>query len=215
LPPTTTSRQNLLQERVHGKIFVTGNTVIDALEYNLKLAEKIVSNPFENDDFILLTLHRAENVDNKNVLGNILRALIECRENIVFPIHPRTKKRLVEFGFYNKVKNATNITLIPAVGYFEILLMMKKCRFILTDSGGLQEEATSSKIRKKVVVLRKTTDRPEAVQTGFSEMVGLSKNKILRSITRNYSNPKLPKKSSPYGKGNSSQKILKIIQKFF
>jgi len=212
--PTTTSKQNLLNENVHGKISVTGNTVIDALEYNLKLAEKKAIIPFEKEDFILVTLHRAENVDDKKTLCNIIKALIECKEKIVYPIHPRTKKRLYEFGFYNKIKNAKNIILINPIGYFDMLLMMKKCKFILTDSGGIQEEATSPKIRKKVLVLRKTTDRPEAVKEGFSEMVGISKNQILQSIKKNSLNPKLPKKHSPYGNGKSGEKILKIIKNF-
>jgi len=212
--PTLTSKQNLVNDNVHGKIFVTGNTVIDALEYNMKLAEKkgkIIS----DDEFILLTLHRAENVDDKKTLSQIIKALINCNEKIVFPIHPRTKKRMIEFGFYNKIKNSKNITLLKPTRYLDMLLMMKKCKFILTDSGGIQEEATSPKIRKKVLVLRKTTDRPEAVMKGFSEMVSLSKNKILKSIKRNSLNPKLPNKSSPYGNGNSGEKILKILKNHF
>jgi len=208
--PTLTSKQNLENERVHGKTFVTGNTVIDALEYNMKLAEKKGKINID-DEFILLTLHRAENVDNKHTLSQITRALLHCHEKIVFPIHPRTKKRMIEFGFYNKIKNSKYITLLKPVGYFDMLLMMKKCKFILTDSGGIQEEATSQKIRKKVLVLRKTTDRPEAVKTGFSEMVGTSERKILQSIKKNTINPKTLKKSSPYGNGKASQKILKII----
>jgi len=122
---------------------------------------------------------------------------------------------MIEFGFYNKIKNSKNITLLKPTGYLDMLLMMKKCKFILTDSGGIQEEATSPKIRKKVLVLRKTTDRPEAVMKGFSEMVSLSKNKILKSIKRNSLNPKLPNKSSPYGNGNSGEKILKILKNHF
>jgi len=148
----------------------------------------------------------------KKILYNIIQALIKCGQNIVYPVHPRTKKRLQEFGFYNKLKNAKNISLIEPLGYFDTLLMMKKCNFILTDSGGIQEEATSPKIRKKVLVLRKTTDRPEAVNEGFSEIVELSQNKILKSIKRNSLNPNLPKKSSPYGTGSSAKKILKTLK---
>jgi len=210
--PTLTSKQNLVNESIHGKIFVTGNTVIDALEYNMKLAEK-KGKTVSDDEFILLTLHRAENVDNKKTLSQIIKALLDCREKIIFPIHPRTKKRLVEFGFYNRIKEAKNITLIKPVGYFDMLLMMKKCKFILTDSGGIQEEATSQKIRKKVVVIRKTTDRPEAVKTGFSELTKIETNSILKSIKKNTNNPNLPKKPSPYGKGDTSKKILKTLNR--
>ena len=209
--PTTFSKKNLLNEKVHGKIFVTGNTVIDAIEYNMKLAEKKSKIDIQDDEFILLTLHRAENVDDKNILLNIFNALINSNEKILFPIHPRTKKRLLEFGLYNKIKNS-NIVLIDPVRYFKMLLLMKKSKFIISDSGGIQEEATSPKIRKKVLVLRKTTDRPEAVHAGMAELVGISKNNILKSIKRNSLNPKFPKKLSPYGKGESSKKILKILK---
>ncbi len=212
--PTLVSKKNLTNEKVHGKIFVTGNTVIDALEYNIKLAEKKGKINF-NEEFILLTLHRAENVDNKKILSEIIKALINCKEKIVFPVHPRTKKRLLEFGFYNKIKNTKNLTLLNPIGYFDMLILMKNCKFILTDSGGIQEEATSPKIRKKVLVLRKTTDRPEAVKAGFSEMVGLSERQIILSIKKNSIHPKITKKNNPYGNGNASQKILNILNKFY
>lgn len=212
--PTNTSKQNLIHERVHGKVFVTGNTVIDAIHQNLKLAEKksIIQ---VDGDFVLVTLHRAENVDNKKTLGTILAALLQSKEKFVFPIHPRTTKRLHEFGFYNKVKNAKNIAMIDAVGYFDMILLMKKCKFIVSDSGGIQEEATSPKIRKKVLVVRKTTDRPEAVKAGFSEIVGTNKGSILKSIKKNLLNSTCPKKSTPYGDGHTSKKILKIINSYF
>ena len=213
--PTPVSKRNLLNEKVHGKIFVTGNTIIDALDYNLKLAEKRSLTNFYEDDFLLLTLHRAENVDDKLTLKEIMSALIESQENIIYPIHPRAKKRLQQFGLYNKIRNAKNITLIDPVGYFDMLILMKNCRFILTDSGGIVEEATSPKIRKKVLVLRKTTDRPEAIYSDFAELVKLSRKSILKSIKINTLNPKLPKKSSPYGSGNASKKILKILNNIF
>ena len=163
----------------------------------------------------LLTIHRAENVDDKETLGNIISGIIQSGESIVFPVHPRTLKRIHEFGFYGKIKNAKNVTLIDAVGYFDMLLLMKRCKFIISDSGGIQEEATSSKIQKKVLVVRKTTDRPEAVKSRFSEVVGTNRNSILKAIKKNSENPKYPKIASPYGNGRSSEKILKIINDYF
>ena len=212
--PTTISKQNLLNEKVHGRIFVVGNTVIDALEQNIKLARK-KSTINVDHDFILLTLHRAENVDDKKVLGSILNALIKSGENILFPIHPRTLKRISQFGFYRKIKDSKNITMISAVGYFDMLSLMEKCKFIVSDSGGIQEEATSPKLRKKVLVVRKTTDRPEAIKAGLAEMVGTSTFSILNSIKRNSSNPNYPKSINVYGNGKSTQKILKIMNNFY
>lgn len=212
--PTKTSKNNLIRENVHGRIFVVGNTVMDAIAQNLKIAEKR-SKIKVDGEFILLTLHRGENVDDKKTLGNILKALIKSKERIIFPVHPRTLKRIREFNFYEKILGAKNITLIDTVGYFDMILLMKKSKFIVSDSGGIQEEATSPKIRKKVLVVRKTSDRPEAVQLGFSEIAGVSRDSISESIRRNSLNPRYPKRSTPYGNGHSSQKILKIIYNFF
>jgi len=203
-----------LNEKVHGKIFVTGNTVIDAIKHNIKLAEKKSTINYRDEDFVLLTIHRAENVDDKKTIVNIFKALIESKEKILFPIHPRTKKRLHEFNLYKKILNSKNIRMIPPVGYFDMLLLMKQSKFIISDSGGIQEESTSPQIKKKVLVIRKTTDRPEAVKAGMAELVGTSKNSILNSIKRFSKNPKFPKKPSPYGSGNASKKILNILNKF-
>lgn len=212
--PTNKSMQNLLAEKVHGKIFVVGNTAIDAIEQNLKLAEKKSSITTDND-FILLTMHRAENVDDRKTLGNILQAVIESKVRIIYPIHPRTLKRIKEFGFYEIVKNEKNITLVNAVGYFDMISLMRNCRFIISDSGGIQEEATAPGIRKKVLVIRRTTDRLEAVIDGSSELVGVNKNSILNSIKKNLVDPKYPKGKTPYGNGHTSQKIIKIINNRF
>jgi UDP-N-acetylglucosamine 2-epimerase (non-hydrolysing) len=92
---------------------------------------------------------------------------------------------------------------------------MKECSFIVTDSGGIQEEATSPVIRKKVLVVRKTTDRPEAVESKMAEIIGLNDTNILKSIKKTMKNPKLHSRKTPYGKGDASEKILKILQKNF
>ena len=92
-----------------------------------------------------------------------------------------------------------------------MLELMKKCSFIMTDSGGIQEEATSPKIHKRLVVIRKSTDRPEAANAGFSKITGLSKASILSAIKQAARNPSLPKKKSPYGTGNASEQIIRLI----
>ncbi|HZS73841.1 MAG TPA: UDP-N-acetylglucosamine 2-epimerase (non-hydrolyzing), partial [Candidatus Nitrosotalea sp.] len=211
---TKVSRKNLLNEHVHGKIFVVGNTAIDAIEYNLGIAEK---NSLIDVDgkFALLTLHRAENVDEKNTLSSIMSGVIKSGQKFVFPVHPRTKKRLYEFGLYDKIRESKNVMMIDSVGYFDILLLMKRCDFIVTDSGGIQEEATSRKIRKKVLVTRTRTDRPEAVESGFSEVVGVGSAKIQKSIEKTTNLQWNLKGTSPYGNGRTAEQILKIIDKYF
>lgn len=213
--PTTHAKKTLQQEKVHGKIFVTGNTSIDAVEENIDEVEKKTSISIEKDDFALVTLHRGENVDNPEILSSIIKALLHSNVDIIFPAHPRTIKRLKEFNLYNKIKTSQNILLISAVGYFDMLYLMKKSMFIISDSGGVQEEATSPKIRKKVLVVRKTTDRPEAVDLGYSELVGTNYTEIIRSIRKVNIDPTIHSRVNPYGTGKASKKIINILQRRF
>ncbi|QLH04001.1 UDP-N-acetylglucosamine 2-epimerase (non-hydrolyzing) [Nitrosopumilus oxyclinae] len=213
--PTQNTKLNLKSEKVHGKIFVTGNTVIDAINIYSKISKKKSKISIPSSDFILLTLHRSENVDNKKILSSIIKGLIDSNENIIFPIHPRTKRRLHEFGLFNKLYQNKNIQILDTVGYFEILELMKNCSFIVTDSGGIQEEATSPMIRKKVLVVRKTTDRPEAVENKMAEIIGLDYKNISNLIKKTMKNPKLHSRKTPYGKGDASEKILKILKRNF
>lgn len=210
--PTAEAKRILLAERVHGKIYVTGNTSIDAVGQNIANAEKRKKIGDIDGRFILATLHRGENVDNKKTLYSIMNALMDSPIKIVFPAHPRTVRRLRQFGLLERVRRSKAVSLIPAVGYFDMLYLLKKCDFVVTDSGGIQEEATSPKIRKKVLITRKTTDRPEALQTGHSVLVGVDAQRILGAIRRTADNPKIKTKPSPYGSGNASGKILRILR---
>ena len=213
--PTSSSKYNLLSEKVHGKIFVTGNTIIDAINQFTKISKKHSKLSVEVNDYVLMTLHRSENVDKKESLSRIIKAVIDSKQDFIFPVHPRTLKRLHEFNLYTKLKKSKNIQMLDPVGYFEILELMKNCQFIVTDSGGIQEEATASSIRKKVVVVRKTTDRPEAVFSGFSEISGTTYRGILTALRKTAKNPAIPKKKSPYGDGNSAKIIVKHLKKTF
>ena len=211
--PTSSSKYNLLSEKVHGKIFVTGNTIIDAINQFTKISKKHSKLSVEVNDYVLMTLHRSENVDKKESLSRIIKAVIDSKQDFIFPVHPRTLKRLHEFNLYTKLKKSKNIQMLDPVGYFEILELMKNCQFIVTDSGGIQEEATAPSIRKKVVVVRKTTDRPEAVFSGFSEISGTTYSGILTALRKTAKNPTIPKKKSPYGEGNSAKIIIKHLKK--
>ncbi len=213
--PTDNSVEILKSENVRGKIYNTGNTVIDACIQHLKLVEEksnIMSNiPFNN--FILVTSHRAENVDNPNILKNLTDLFLDIPKKIVFPLHPRTRKRLKQYGLYEKLINAKHILILPPLGYFDLLKLMQKCDFIITDSGGIQEEATAPGINKFTFVIRKTTDRPESCEVGFSKLVGTTKNDILNSIKVFLKNRTDVPNKSPYGDGHTSKKISSIILK--
>ena len=211
--PTQVAKQNLVLENVHGKIFVTGNTVIDAINQFSKISKKHSKLILDYDSYVLLTLHRSENVDNKFILSSIIKSILDSKQKFIFVVHPRTKKSLHEFNLITKLKLSKNIVMFDSVGYFEMLELMKNCHYIVTDSGGIQEEATAPSIRKKVIVVRKTTDRPESVLGGFSKLVGTNYETILKSLTQTAKNPLIPKKKSPYGNGDSAKKIIQHLQK--
>ncbi len=212
--PTNFNKKTLLLEKVHGKIHVTGNIVIDALQHFSKFSEKKSLLSFEKDS-ILLTLHRFENIENKQVFTDIINTIIKSNEKFIFPIHPHTRKNLKKFNLFDKITNCKNIITFSSVGYFDMIELMKKCSFIMTDSGGLQEEATAPQIRKKVLVLRNSSDRPESIVDGLSVLVGTNPINIISSIKKTVNCPKIKSKKHPYGIGKSSDKILKIMKNYF
>jgi UDP-N-acetylglucosamine 2-epimerase (non-hydrolysing) len=212
--PTKQTAIILKNEHVHGNIHVTGNTSIDAVSEFIKKAQKKSKLNIDHD-FILTTIHRGENVDNKKTLQSIITGLLNSKGSFLFPIHPRTVNRLKEFGLYEKIKNSNKIELIPSVGYFDMLYLMKKCSFIFTYSGVIQEEATSPLISKKVLIARKSTDRQEAVDAGLADIIGTNSKKISQSINKTLDNPSLISKKTPYGNGTSSNQILQILKKKF
>jgi UDP-N-acetylglucosamine 2-epimerase (non-hydrolysing) len=213
--PTTTAENNLKRENVWGKIYVTGNTVIDAVTQHLPIAEKKskILETVRFEKYILATAHRAENVDDFAVLKNFMEAFEEAPLPVVYPMHPRTKKRTRQNKFYTKIKNSRNIQILPPLGYLDFLVLMKKCEIIVTDSGGIQEEATAPCIRKPVLVTRLSTERPEAVEAGFAEVVGVEKHEIIKAIHKLLNNQKELPEKSPYGDGKAAERIAEIIRK--
>jgi len=215
--PTVSAQTNLKKENVWGKIYVTGNTIIDAAFQHLPIAEK-KSKILEKilfKKFVLATAHRAENVDDLSVLKNFIDAFAEAPLPVVYTMHPRTKKRLRQNGLYTKVKRLGNVQILPPLSYFDFLVLMRESELVITDSGGIQEEATAPCIRKSVVVIRISTERPEAVETGFAKVVGTKKRDILAAIATLLDNRgKLPE-ASPFGDGHAAKKIVETIQKEF
>lgn len=213
--PTEKAKQNLTGENVWGRIYVTGNTVVDAVLQHVPLAEKQsrIMEQVRFREYALATAHRMENVDGPNVLKNFVEAFTESPIPVVFSVHPRTKKRLRQYKMWRKVSSSENVQILPPIGYFDFLVLMKNCKLILTDSGGLQEEATAPTIRKPVIVLRLSTERPEAVEAGFARVVGTEKDSILTAITEILKGKlKLPVKS-PFGDGDAGEKIAQIVER--
>jgi UDP-N-acetylglucosamine 2-epimerase (non-hydrolysing) len=229
--PTKEAAENLRKEHVHGNIYIVGNTVIDAAKLcllqqsdNYSNKDGISNNNNKNNnniqrsvkakigtDFVLVTMHRQENVDNPVFLKEVLTALSHSQLNMIFPIHPRTVKRIHEFGLQNYI--AGNIKVIEPVGYFDFLQLLRMCRFVITDSGGVQEEVTSQYINKHALVLRDSTERPESVQSGHAILCRVQYYEILQAIKKIETANPPSKNMCPYGFGNATEKIIEILER--
>ena len=223
--PTKTATENLLKEGVEeASIHQVGNTVIDALQYVSELLEddqdftnnfiqKIGCDP-KNQKTVLITCHRRENFGKpiRQILSAI-RELARAEKDTVFilPIHPNPEVQ-------NAVKEVlkellANLFLTSPMNYQEMVFLMKNCHFAMTDSGGLQEELPTFK--KPILVLRETTERPEAVDQGFAKLVGSSKDLIIQHATKLLNDPnyfqEFTKGRNPFGDGKSSAKIADIM----
>ena len=225
--PTEESAINLLAEGFSRKnLIITGNTVVDACFRHLKIAEKKGFN--ENslkdlniddmDNILTLTMHRAENVDVKSRVENIISALKELDEtNIIFPIHPRTKNMLENFGLFDELNSLEHVHIIKPIGYLDFLLLISKSSLILTDSGGLQEEGITLDV--PVLTLRYNTERPETVYSGGNILVGSNKQAILdnsRKILNDYEfAEKMKNALNPYGQGDAAKNTVDAIKKYY
>ena len=227
--PTALSKQNLIDENIDQKsIVVTGNTVIDALflvlekiKNNTNLKAKIdtilVNQKLdiqENRKIILITGHRRENFGEGFI--NICEALKEIALNnqdidIIYPMHlnPNVREPVEKI-----LSNTNNIFLIEPLGYEPFVYLMSKSYIILTDSGGIQEEAPS--LGKPVLVMRDTTERPEAVKSGTVRLVGTQKEVIIEAVTKLINSTKeydsMSQAMNPYGDGKSCEKIVEYFK---
>lgn len=212
--PTAESAKILRDEHVWGKVHRTGNTVIDATVMYLPRAMRRsrVLKGLPWDRYALATLHRAENVDDRATLANMVKVLTDCPVPVVLPLHPRTDKMMNKYNVMKKVKQSKNIHLIPPAGYFDMLVLMKNSEFVLTDSGGIQEEASSPVMRKRVFVMRLSTERPEAVKAGYCKVVGTDAAKVLREVRAYVKDPKVRFAPCPYGNGDASEKTVSALR---
>lgn len=211
--PTEESALNLINEGIPpAKIHIVGNTIVDAA---LSIVRRSMETSGRYKDFprgyILLTLHRAENTDDTRRLESIFSALGDIDRNIVFPIHPRTSK-IIDGTELEKHLVAEHIHLIPPVGYLDFLGLLKNAFAVLTDSGGVQEEAITLDV--PCLTLRYNTERPETVLAGGNIVVGTEKEKILENLAL-LSDPaiyeKMKKASNPYGDGKAGERIVGIL----
>ena len=208
--PTETAVKNLKNEGIAKGVYLTGDVMVDALQENIKIAEKkskildvLNLNP---EEYYLATVHRAENTDDFSRLKSIVDAFCEIR-HIVFPCHPRTEKCLKEYGLWNKLKNM--IKVIKPVGYLDMLMLEKNARKILTDSGGVQKEAYIFKV--PCITLRETTEWVETVEDGWNVLVSADKERIVKMVKKFEPNKN---QREVFGDGNASKDIKRILGRY-
>lgn len=211
--PTENAKKILLGESIEKeKIFVTGNTIVDAVYQNTQIATKKKINVLkklgiEKGNYFVVTLHRAENVDVIERLKGIIDGLNLISKKyqlpIIFPIHPRTKKMIEKF----KIKLDKDINLINPVSYLEFLQLEANAKCVLTDSGGVQEETCILKV--PCVTLRDNTERRETVDVGSNVLAGCNSNVIFNKVNLMINKERDWK--NPFGNGKAGEKIITII----
>jgi len=207
--PTKNAEGNLLSEGIKSeKIFLTGDITADVFNENLNESRnsRIMSRlNLKRKDFILMTLHRAENVDVRDNLCNILSAISQF-DNVVFPIHPGTKKNIETFGLNDLIKN---MTVIEPLSYFDFLNLLENASLVVTDSGGVQKEAFLAKT--PCVTVRNETEWVETIDARSNILAGTDTRKIVESIKASM-NKQIDWEKNPFGDGKTSDRIIEIIK---
>lgn len=213
--PTIEAKENLLRENVQGEIVVTGNTAIDSLFLNLKTDfQDEFLKTIEDNKMIILTTHRRENLGT--AMEDIFGAVKEISErrpdySIVYPVHMNPKIKELA---YQMLADSPNVYLLEPLDVNKFHHYLQKSKIILTDSGGVQEEAPA--LKKPVLVLRNTTERPEGVASGTLKLIGTDKENIINEVehlltdSEYYSS--FTKAINPYGDGKASKKIVDFLK---
>lgn len=214
LCPTESARQNLIRESVPpGKIAVTGNTIVDALRIiseRHELTDPSVVDRTIKSPFVLVTAHRRESFGVG--VENVCEALKQCsstfpEHQFVYPVHLNPN---INGPVRKRLSDIENILLLPPVSYLKLLTLLRNCEIVISDSGGIQEEAPS--FGKYCVVLRKVTERGESVDLGLSELVGTDVARIVAAVSKGLANRSIfHNASNPYGDGHASEKILQRL----
>ena len=211
--PTNAAKDNLLKEGIpDSKIFVTGNTIVDAVKQNLEISrskiEILNALNLKSRKFFLATAHRQENTDNQQRLSGILEGFGLIHEKfgfpIIYPIHPRARKMIEQFGL--KIPDGT--TLVNPLSFLEFLQVESNARIALTDSGGVQEETCIFGVH--CLTLRDNTERPETIEVGANRLVGANPTKILAGVEESLNKGNGWK--NPFGDGKAGQRILDIAE---
>ncbi|MBM7661610.1 UDP-N-acetylglucosamine 2-epimerase [Bacillus mesophilus] len=210
--PTETAVENLKNEGVVEGVHNVGDVMFDAVLYNITIANnkyKIEDFQLESKQFVLATIHRAENTDDLVRLEAIFESLSKLEDTIVLPLHPRTKGKLDTLGISDKIKDAKNIKIIDPVSYLEMVFLESHSKFIITDSGGVQKEAYFAKV--PCFTLRDQTEWVETVDIGWNRLVNPVTENLLDIVNDTQS---VEYVEHLYGNGDASSKIVKVISDY-
>lgn len=215
--PTEQNKENLLEENIKENVYVTGNTVIDSLKTTVRenyIFKEIRLNNLDHQyRYILLTAHRRENIGEplENICKAVRRIISDKKVRVIYPVHPNPKVREI---VYKYLGGNEQIILTEPIDVLDMHNLMGKCILVMTDSGGLQEEAPA--LHKPVIVLRKETERQEAIDAGTAVLAGVEEDDIYKAVFEIlYDEEKYKKMSdsiNPYGDGNASARITDILE---
>jgi len=210
--------ENLKREGVpEKKIHFVGNVMIDTLlRYRQYIDDQKIADRFgvAPRNYALLTLHRPSNVDVTQTLSGILDALADIQKKlpVLFPLHPRTRQRIVEAGLFERVRDLANLKLLEPLGYMEFLGLMAQAKLVMTDSGGIQEETTILGI--PCLTLRENTERPVTIREGTNELVGTQAKRIIAGVQR-ILNGKMGNSQHPeLWDGHAAGRIVKVLRAY-
>lgn len=220
LTPSLDGNENLLNEGVDKKkIHFVGNIMIDSLIGYLDKAKgsNIISELGlkKDEEYILVTLHRPSNVDERESLEMLLSAFLEIgkRTKIIFPVHPRTKKNIVSLGLEQRLKKNKNLIVTEPLGYLDFLKLQLGAKMVLTDSGGIQEETTYFGI--PCLTLRENTERPITIEEGTNKLVKLDEVSIITETENSLRLERSNQEPPQYWDGKTSQRIVKVLKEWF
>ncbi|NWG40069.1 MAG: UDP-N-acetylglucosamine 2-epimerase (non-hydrolyzing) [Hydrogenophilaceae bacterium] len=203
--------ENLKREGVdEAAVHFVGNVMIDSLFRNLAQSVPAEQTLGRNiDQYALLTLHRPSNVDHKATLASLLEAVDEINRKlpVVFPMHPRTRGKIEQFGLHDLLKN---LHVLPPAGYLEILGLMKSARLVMTDSGGIQEETTALGV--PCLTLRENTERPITLHEGTNTLIGLDTNALKKAVTEIMTTGGKAGRVPEYWDGHAADRIAAVMK---
>ncbi len=216
LIPSLDAKENLLKEGIpETKIYFVGNIMIDTLIRNLPVIKKsdILTRLEAPQNYALITLHRPSNVDNPILLRKIIYTFLYLQQDIplIFPLHPRTLKNLKKLGLYSSLSRAKHIILSEPLGYIDFQNLMLNAQFVITDSGGIQEETTYLGI--PCLTLRKNTERPITITEGSNLLIGEDMHLLLESVHDILNNKWKKGKIPKFWDGKTAKRVVKVLQK--